>query len=71
MNDAARNRLRYKTMTSFALFFLAIVMIARLWAIAPPSGRTAPAYITAVVLAGAALWRGVLLFRGLRTDVRA
>jgi hypothetical protein len=71
MNDAARNRLRYKTMTSFALFFLAIVMIARLWMVAPPSARTAPAYVTAIVLAGAALWRGVLFARGLRQDARA
>jgi len=57
------SRLRYKIFTSFALSFLGLIAIVRLWAVAPPSTHTAFAYITAAVLALAAFWRGVIFAR--------
>ncbi len=65
-----RNRLRYKVFTSFALSVLGLITIVRLWAVAPPSARTAPAYLIAAVLVAAAFWRGVIVARAVavRTD---
>ncbi|HXW76336.1 MAG TPA: hypothetical protein VEJ20_02910 [Candidatus Eremiobacteraceae bacterium] len=63
-------RVRYKVLTSFALFVLAAIAIVRLWGAAPPSGRTAAAYATVTILACAALWRGILFARAARGDIR-
>jgi hypothetical protein len=62
-NTMGQKRLRYKIFTSFALSALCLVMIARLWGIAPPSAHTAAAYATATVLAAAAFWRGLIFTR--------
>jgi hypothetical protein len=63
------NRLRYKIFTSFALAVLGVIAIARLWAVAPPSGQTAAAYATAAILVIAAVWRGIILLRASQTRV--
>lgn len=63
------NRLRYKIFTSFALAVLGVIAIARLWAIAPPSGQTAGAYATVAILVVAAVWRGVILVRASQSRV--
>ena len=57
------NRLRYKIFTSFALAVLGVIAIVRLWIVAPPSGQTVWAYVTAVIIVLAAFWRGVILLR--------
>lgn len=64
-------RLRYKIFTSFALSALSLVMIARLWVIAPPSAHTAAAYATAALLAAAAFWRGLIFARAARMDIKS
>jgi len=66
MNDA-RNRLRYKVFTSFAIAILGVAMIVRLWGVAPPSAHMAPAYATAVILSAAALWRGIIFARAAKS----
>jgi|HubBroStandDraft_4_1064222.scaffolds.fasta_scaffold272136_2 hypothetical protein len=71
MNDAVRNRLRFKIFTSFAIFALGLIMIARLWSVAPPSAATAPAYGTALLLALAALWRGVIFARAIGSGAKS
>lgn len=63
------NRLRYKIFTSFALAVLGLIAIARLWAVAPPSGQTAAAYATVTILVIAAVWRGIILLRASQTRV--
>ena len=63
------NRLRYKIFTSFAFAVLGVIAIARLWAVAPPSGQTAAAYAVATILVVAAFWRGVILVRASHTRV--
>jgi hypothetical protein len=60
--------IRYKTLTSFAFFALAVVAIVRLWSVAPPSGHTALAYVSVSILACAALWRGLLFARAIRAS---
>jgi hypothetical protein len=70
-NMMGQKRLRYKIFTSFALSALCLVMIARLWGIAPPSAHTAAAYATATVLAAAAFWRGLIFTRAANAGTKS
>ena len=69
MNRASN--VRYKVFTSFAMSVLAVIVIVRLLATAPPSWHTAGAYATAGILALAAFWRGLIFARMARAGSRS